>query len=65
MEAIVRGGRSLSERRLDRSFEAERVQEEVWAKVYESIWPLVGRLRNVEGSQRPLFPMAFNGRKGA
>ena len=64
MEGEARRGRSRRERRLERRFEAERVEEELWSKVYEMLWPLV-RLRNAE-EPRPAPPRSrVAGRKGA
>jgi hypothetical protein len=66
MDGVVRRSRVSTERRLDRRFEAERVEEEIWAKIYDSIWPLVRRSRSVESGPRPVLPVVFvAGRKGA
>lgn len=66
MDGLVRRGRNPGGIRLDRRFEPERVEEEVWVKVYERIRPLVGREWTGSAAKRRTLPVRVaTGRKGA
>lgn len=51
----MEGERRGQWRPLKRSFERSRLQEELWERAYEHIWPLVRRklIREREGSKEP------------
>jgi hypothetical protein len=55
--------RSPGERRLGRRFEAERVEEQVWVRVYELICPFLRAAR--AAAERRVPSLGAAGRKGA
>lgn len=42
----MEGKRYSSERRVTRCYQANRIEDELWAMAYEQIWPLLRRRLN-------------------
>lgn len=42
----MEGRRNACERTLSRGYESNRLEEDVWAMVYEQLWPLLRRSLN-------------------
>jgi hypothetical protein len=65
MDGCVRRCRSPGERRLDRRFEGERVEAQIWVKVYELICPFLKARDAGASKERRLPALVAADRKGA